>query len=48
MIVGDPTQFAIESEITIAYDRLDLRGLGYFLIHIEGYPYGVNREYGSR
>ncbi len=34
MIVGDPTQFAIESEITIAYDRLDLRGLGYFLIHL--------------
>ena len=42
MIVGDPTRFAIESEITIAYDRLDLRGLGYFVIHLAGYSYGIS------
>jgi hypothetical protein len=41
MIVGDPAVFAIESEITYAYDRLSQRALGFFVIHIAGRCYGV-------
>ena len=41
MIVGDPSRFALESEITHAYERLSLRALGYFLIHVGGRCYGV-------
>ncbi len=36
MIVGDPSRFALESEITYAYDLLSQRGLGYFVIHVGG------------
>ena len=42
MIIGDPSTFAIESGITQAYERLSLRGLGYFVIHIGGHRYGVH------
>ena len=41
MIVGDPAIFAIESQITKAFERLSFRGLGYFVIHIAGRQYGV-------
>jgi hypothetical protein len=41
MIVGDPSCFALESEITHAYERLSLRALGYFVIHVGGRCYGV-------
>jgi hypothetical protein len=41
MIVGDPNLFAIESEITLAYDQLSQRALGFFAIHVMGRCYGV-------
>jgi hypothetical protein len=41
MIVGDPSVFAIESEITRAYERLSFRALGYFVIYVCGRSYGV-------
>jgi hypothetical protein len=41
MIVGDSSVFAIESGLTAAYERLSLRGLGFFIIHVGGYCYGV-------
>ncbi len=42
MIIGDPSTFAIESGITTAYNRLSLRGLGFFTIFIDGMRYGVH------
>ena len=41
MLCGNPATFAIESTITKAYERLGFRGLGYFVIHINGQRYGV-------
>jgi hypothetical protein len=41
MIVGNPDIFAIESEITKAYERLSFRALGFFVIDVMGEPYGV-------
>jgi len=41
MIVGDPNTFAIESEITLAYDRPNQLALGSFLIHVLGRCFGV-------
>jgi len=41
MLIGDQSIFAIESGITHAYERLSLRALGFFVIHIEGRCYGV-------
>jgi hypothetical protein len=40
LIVGNPSVFAIESSITRAYERLSLRALGLFVIHIGGSSYG--------
>jgi hypothetical protein len=40
LIIGDPGIFAIESEITRAYERLSLRALGFFVIHVMGRRYG--------
>jgi hypothetical protein len=40
MIVGDPSIFAVESEITRAYERLSLRALGFFVIHVMGRCHG--------
>jgi len=40
MIIGDPSNFAIESSITEAYERLSLRALGFFVIHVGGFSYG--------
>lgn len=42
MIIGNKSQFAIESVITHAYERLSFRALGYFVIHIGNKGYGVN------
>ena len=41
MIIGDPSRFAIESEIADAYERLSFRALGFFMIHIVGCRFGV-------
>lgn len=41
MIIGNSFVFAIESEITQAYERLSYRALGFFVIHINGHSYGV-------
>lgn len=41
MITGDTFNFAIESGITQAYARPSLYALGFFVIHIGGYRYGV-------
>ena len=41
MLIGDPSNFAIESCISIAYEELGARALGYFVIHICGRCYGV-------
>jgi hypothetical protein len=43
MIVGDSNVFAIESEITLAYDQLNQLALGFFLIHVMGQCYGVRK-----
>ncbi|SRR6266481_149191 len=41
MIIGNTKEFAIEYEIRVAYERLSLRGLGFFVIHASGHSYGV-------
>jgi hypothetical protein len=41
MIVGDPSRFALESEITYAYERTSQRALGYFVIHVGGTCFGM-------
>jgi len=41
MIIGDPAVFAIESEITVAYERSSQLALGFFVIHVAGRCYGV-------
>jgi hypothetical protein len=41
MIVGDPNRFALESEITHAYEQLSQRALGFFAIHVGGRCYGI-------
>jgi hypothetical protein len=41
MIVGNPSIFAIESQITKAYESLSMRALGFFVVHIGGRSYGV-------
>jgi hypothetical protein len=41
MTVGDPSVFAIESEIARAFERPSWRALGFFVIHVAGQRYGV-------
>jgi Immunity protein 42 len=41
MIIGNTSIFAIESQMSQAYERLSFRALGYFVIHIGDYSYGV-------
>jgi Immunity protein 42 len=41
VIVGNLATFAIESHLSVAYDRLSARGLGFFVLHIGGLEYGV-------
>ncbi len=47
MIIGNPSVFAIESEITTAYHSLHFLALGYFSIHIQGQQYGVIDPYAT-
>lgn len=44
MIVGDKSNFAIESRINVYHQEQSIIGIGTFLIHINGYQYGVNRS----
>jgi Immunity protein 42 len=41
MMIGNRAVFAIESEITRAYERLSFRALGFFVLHVGGRRYGV-------
>jgi hypothetical protein len=41
MTVGDTSIFAIESEITRAFESPSWRGLGFFVIFVAGQSYGV-------
>ena len=41
MTIGTPSEFAIESVIAQAYVRPSFRALGFFVIYINGYCYGV-------
>ncbi len=41
MTIGDTSIFAIESEITRAFERPSWRGLGFFVIHVAGQRYGI-------
>jgi|SRR5208282_3646192 len=41
MTAGEISIFAIESEITRAFERPSWRGLGFFVIHVIGRRYGV-------
>jgi hypothetical protein len=40
LIVGNLSFFAIESNITLAYERLSFRALGFFVVHLGGKSYG--------
>jgi len=44
MTIGDTHKFAIESSITSAYARRSFRALGFFLIHVGGYCYGIRKS----
>lgn len=41
MMIGNPAVFAIESQITRAYESLGRRALGFFVLHVGGQRYGV-------
>lgn len=41
MTVGDTSIFAIESEITRAFEKPSWRGLGFFVVHVAGQSYGI-------
>jgi hypothetical protein len=41
MTIGDTSLFAIESEITRAFEKPSWRGLGFFVIHVAGQSYGI-------
>jgi len=41
MVIGDISNFAIESDITQAYERPNFCAVGYFVLHIGGLNYGV-------
>lgn len=41
LLVGDPSIFAIESKISVAYEQLGFKALGYFIIHVAGKSFGV-------
>jgi len=41
LVVGNPSVFALESGITQPYERLSLRALGYFVVHVGGRVYGI-------
>jgi Immunity protein 42 len=41
MTTGDSSVFAIESDITRAFEKPSWRGLGFFVIHVAGEVYGI-------
>lgn len=41
MTAGDTSTFAIESEVTRAFQKPSWRGLGFFVIHVAGHTYGI-------
>ncbi len=41
MLIGNSSNFAIESCISIAYEELGARALGFFVIYVGGHCYGV-------
>ena len=41
VIVGDKSHFALESMVDTYHQERSLMGIGYFLIHLNGYKYGV-------
>jgi Immunity protein 42 len=41
VVVGDPFTVAIESSITVPYERPGQRALGFFILHVGGRSYGV-------
>lgn len=41
MVVGNPATFAIESEITKAFEKQAFRALGFFVLWVSGTCYGV-------
>jgi hypothetical protein len=41
MVIGNPSVFAIESEIAQAYQRLSQRALGFFVVHVGGRRFGI-------
>jgi hypothetical protein len=43
MIIGNPSRFAIESEITSAVERRSQMALGFFVIHILDHKFGVRK-----
>jgi hypothetical protein len=43
MMIGDRSFFAIESEISKAYEQLSLRALGFFVLYVAGRQYGVRK-----
>lgn len=43
MLIGDPVQFAIESHIGLAYENPGARALGYFVVYLGGFCFGVRR-----
>ena len=47
MIVGNPNIFAIESEITRAYERTSQLALGFFVVHVAGRCYGIREPEAS-
>src|ERR1700730_1957856 len=47
LIIGNTSLFAIESNITKAYERLSFRGLGSFVIHVGGRSYARSSADGT-
>lgn len=44
MIVGDKERFAIESGVSQFYSRLSFRALGFFVVYIGSFQYGVQKS----
>ena len=44
MLVGDPSVFAIESDITQVFESDGKRALGYFLLYVHGKQFGVKKK----
>src|SRR5688572_5916848 len=42
LLIGDKNQFAIQSRIAQAYERLNFRALGHFLIYLNARRFGVD------